>query len=78
MDILTESDLRSGKVKRKDNKVCVKTGTFITPLAKEYMRDNGIELEFSDSHKSDGKGSFGRRNELYADSKIGRSPLYRL
>ena len=31
MDILTESDLRSGKVKRKDNKVCVKAGTFITP-----------------------------------------------
>ena len=60
MDILTESDLRSGKGKRKDNKVCVKAGTFITPLAKEYMRDNGIELEFSDSHKSDGKGSFGK------------------
>lgn len=60
MDILTEADLRSGKVKRKDNKVCVKTGTFITPLAKEYMRDNCIELEFSDSHKSDGKGSFGK------------------
>lgn len=58
MDILTEADLRSGKVVSKNGIITVSEGTFITPLAKEYIRDNGIEVRFK-NNKSSG-GSFGK------------------
>ncbi len=58
MEILTEADLRSGKVSCKDGKITVEEGTFITPLAKEYIRDRGIEVVFRNSGGSG--GSFGK------------------
>lgn len=58
MDILTEADLRSGKVVSSNGKITVKKDTFVTELAKEFIRDNHIELIYEDSHKSG--GSFGK------------------
>ena len=58
MDILTEADLRSGKIVSSDGKITLKKGTFITELAKEFIRDNHIELVYDDSGKSG--GSFGK------------------
>lgn len=58
MDILTEADLRSGRVKKEDEKVFVKKGTFVTPLAQEYIKANGLELEFLNPSSS--LGSFGK------------------
>lgn len=58
MDILTEADLRSGRVASESGKITVDKGTFITPLAKEYIRDNHIELVYAVKSKSG--GSFGK------------------
>ncbi len=58
MDILTEADLRCGKIKAENSLIKVKSGTFVTPLAKEYMNDRNLSLEFYDS--SDSGGSFGK------------------
>ncbi len=58
MEILTEADLRSCKFKICDNKVTVKKGTFVTPLAKEYLKSNSLELVFEDTSVSG--GSFGK------------------
>lgn len=44
MRVLTEADLRAGKVCVVDGVVHVKEGTFVTPTAKEYMKDRGISL----------------------------------
>ncbi len=58
MEILTEADLRSGKVVSKNGKISVADGTFITPLAREYIRDRGFEIVFRNSGSSG--GSFGK------------------
>lgn len=58
MEILTEADLRSGKFKLCSDKVHVKKGTFITPLAEEYLKSNSLELVFEDESSSG--GSFGK------------------
>ena len=44
MRVLTEADLRAGKVPVMDGAVHVEEGTFVTPTAKEYLRDGGISL----------------------------------
>lgn len=44
MNVLTEADLRAGKVIIADGKVRVDEGTFVTPAAKEYLKDRGIGL----------------------------------
>lgn len=67
MEILTEADLRSGKFKLCDNKVRVKKGTFITPLAKEYLKSNSLELVFEDTSASG--GSFGKGVMSYSPIK---------
>lgn len=70
MDILTEADLRSGKVVSTNGKITVSEGTFITPLAKEYIRDNGIEVSYSNKKMSG--GSFGKGVMSYSPiDKIG-------
>lgn len=58
MEILTEADLRSGSVNCKSGKVTVRKGVFVTPLAKEYIRDNSLELVYIDEKTSG--GSFGK------------------
>ena len=58
MDILTEADLRSGKVLSKSCKITVKKDTFVTQRAKEFIRDNHIELIYQNDNKSG--GSFGK------------------
>lgn len=58
MDILTEADLRCGKLKIENNTVCVKKGTFITPLAQEYLKSHSLTLCYTDSVSSG--GSFGK------------------
>ncbi len=67
MEILTEADLRSGKYRLSDNKVCVKEGTFITPLAKEYIKSNSLELCFDNASVSG--GSFGKGVMSYTPIK---------
>ncbi len=56
MDILTEADLRS--LLNPDGKIKVKNGTFITPLAAEYIKDHCLELVYENDNKQ--KGSFGK------------------
>ncbi len=73
MDILTEADLRCGKIKAENNIVKVKSGTFITPLAKEYMKDRNLSLEFFDNSNSG--GSFGKGVMSY--SKIPQTGSHR-
>lgn len=58
MEILTEADLRSGKIVSTNGKITVSEGTFITPLAREFIRDNGIEILFR--NKNNSGGSFGK------------------
>ncbi len=58
MDILTEADLRSGKMKFTDRVVHIPKGTFVTPLAYEYLKSNSLELVFDDTTASG--GSFGK------------------
>lgn len=58
MDILTEADLRCGKVKIIDKTVHVQSGTFVTPLAKEYIKSNSLSLVFDDTSATG--GSFGK------------------
>ncbi len=58
MDILTEADLRCGKIKAVNGIVTVNEGTFVTPLAYEYLKSNSIDLAFSS--KSNKGGSFGK------------------
>ncbi len=57
MDILTEADLRSG-IYQENSKVILNEGTFITPLAKEYLRNNSIEVVYKGKNTSG--GSFGK------------------
>lgn len=42
--ILTESDLRTARARRAMDEIHVAPDTFVTPLAKEYLRDHGIRL----------------------------------
>lgn len=44
MKILTEADLRSACLPQNTKEYAVEPGTYITPLAQEFMRDRGIEL----------------------------------
>ncbi|MDR1916818.1 MAG: cobalamin adenosyltransferase [Synergistaceae bacterium] len=48
MNILNESILRATLMNGHASQYCVETGTFVTPLAREYLRDRGIELVFRD------------------------------
>ncbi|MCQ2470833.1 MAG: hypothetical protein MJ147_02210 [Clostridia bacterium] len=58
MEILTEADLRSGRIVSTNGRVIVSEKTFITPLAKEFIRDNHIEVIYND--KKESAGSFGK------------------
>lgn len=53
MNVLTEADLRAAKVSRADREYRVPKNTFVTPSAKEYLRDNGVELIVDDESGSD-------------------------
>lgn len=44
MEILTEADLRAARVSEGAQEYHVKKGVFITPLAREYLRDRHIRL----------------------------------
>ncbi|MDR1472765.1 MAG: cobalamin adenosyltransferase [Synergistaceae bacterium] len=46
MNILNESMLRASLLDEDARRFCVERGTFVTPLAREYLRDRGIELVF--------------------------------
>jgi ethanolamine utilization cobalamin adenosyltransferase len=51
-DILTESVLRSALLDKNTRSYHVKAGTFVTPLALEYLRDRDIELVFDSRGES--------------------------
>lgn len=44
MNVLTEADLRTAGISRADREYRVPEGTFVTPSAKEYLRDRGVCL----------------------------------
>ena len=44
MNVLTEANLRTAKISRADREYHVPEGTFVTPTAKEYLKDRGVEL----------------------------------
>ncbi len=67
MNVLTEADLRCGKIKPCDNTVHVKKGTFVTPLAYEYLKSNSLSLCFDDNAQSG--GSFGKGVMSYSPIK---------
>ena len=46
MNILNESMLRTALKDKTCGQYCVEAGTFVTPLALEFLRDRGIELVF--------------------------------
>ena len=59
--ILTEAEIRSGTVKRDGNKIFVSPDTFITELAKEYIRTHALELvQTTTVPASATGGSFGK------------------
>lgn len=58
-DILTEEDLRTGRIKAVGGKVTVGEKTFVTEHAREYMRDRNFELVRNGS-VSNKAGSFGK------------------
>lgn len=57
MDILTESELRAMCLKDDTLKLSVSPDTFVTPGAKEYLRDRGIALIFEEKQSG---GMFGK------------------
>lgn len=63
MEILTESDLRCGKIKIVDKTVHVNQGVFVTPLAHEYLKSNSLTLVFDDTSSTG--GSFGKGTMSY-------------
>lgn len=44
MNVLTEADLRAAKISRADREYHVSKKTFVTPAAREYLRDCGVAL----------------------------------
>lgn len=68
MDILTEYELRAMCLPQDTKQYTVKQGTFITPGAKEYLADRGIELIFGDIRDKTG-GSFGKGIMSYTPIK---------
>lgn len=50
--ILTESMLRSALLNKDMRRYRVEAGTFVTPLAREYLRDRDIELVFGPDRES--------------------------
>ena len=44
MKVLTEADLRAARVSRADGEYRVAKDTFVTPAAREYLRDRGVRL----------------------------------
>ena len=46
MRVLTEADLRTGKIRGDAKEYHVPEGTFVTPSAREYLRDRAVNLKF--------------------------------
>lgn len=51
MKVLTEADLRAAQVSKATAEWHVPAGTFVTPVAREYLRDRGVRLVF-DKHEA--------------------------
>ena len=82
MDILTEADLRSRFAAESKRDIVVKKGTFVTPLAMEYIKTNGLKLIVEDGVSS--SGTFGKGlmsytpikqtgNDRFVDYKSGKT-----
>lgn len=46
MRVLTEADLRTEKIRGDAKEYHVPEGTFVTPSAREYLRDRAVNLKF--------------------------------
>jgi len=44
MEVLTEADLRASIIKPDTTEYCIRPGVFITPLAREFLRDRHIRI----------------------------------
>lgn len=52
MKTLTEADLRAAKLLQDQREYVVDASTYVTPLAKEFLKDRGIELVHQKSKAS--------------------------
>lgn len=53
MKVLTEADLRAARVSRADGEYRVAKDTFVTPAAREYLRDRGVRLVMEEAGGSE-------------------------
>lgn len=51
MKVLTEAEIRSMIKRDQANELVVKTGTIITPSAREYLNEKKIQIKFSDGEQ---------------------------
>lgn len=56
MKVLTEAEIRTIIKKDQAKELVVKTGTIITPSAREYLNEKKIQIKFSDGEQSSEKG----------------------
>lgn len=54
MKVLTEADLRILKITEAHDAFYVEEGTFVTPLAKEFLRDRKVALIFDSRNRAEG------------------------
>lgn len=76
MKVLTEADLRSGKVQAKNGTVLVEEGTFVTPSAREYLKDRGINLGVCGASKTPSmpcRPIVRKGNKTYINAETGES-----
>lgn len=56
MKVLTEADLRAARLSANTKEYHVSANVFVTPLAKEFLRDRGISLVIGSSSESSTQG----------------------
>lgn len=75
MKVLTEAELRAKRISFENNEFHVEAGTFITPTAKEFLRDKGIALVIDAEKKSSMTITpvKNRGDHTYIDAETGES-----
>lgn len=73
MKVLTEADLRAAQVSKATGEWHVPAGTFVTPAAREYLRDRGVQLVF-DAHAAMHRTPVQKRGaRTYRDAATGET-----
>ena len=73
MRILTEADLRSAMLTHGEKEYSVPADVFVTPMAKEYLKNRGIKLTQKNGPDSDyEKGRASSKSKQYIEAAEGR------